>query len=69
MLSQFTDTNLAQLVRFLEENIEKRRNDLEKAVKGFDINRALLVQGSLDELRHIVAMAKSELRSRSKEAL
>jgi hypothetical protein len=69
MLSQFTDTNLAQLVRFLEENIEKRRNDLEKAVKGFDINRAILVQGSLDELRHIVAMAKSELRSRSKEAL
>jgi hypothetical protein len=69
MLSQFTDTNLAQLIRFLEENIEKRRNDLEKAVKGFDINRALSVQGSLDELRHIVAMAKSELRSRSKEAL
>ena len=68
-LSGFTDTNLAQLVRFLEETIEKRRNDLEKAVSGVDLNKALTVQGSLDELRHIVAMAKSELRSRTKEKL
>ena len=68
-LNGFTDTNLAQLVRFLEETIEKRRNDLEKAVSGANLNKAFAVQGSLDELRHIVAMAKSELRSRTKEQL
>lgn len=66
-LSGFTDTNLAQLIRFMEETIEKRRNDLEQAVSQADLNKALRVQGSIEELRHVVAMAKSELRSRVKE--
>jgi len=66
-LESFTDTNLAHLVRYCEENIERRRNQLEEAVIKQDVNRTYVIAGAIEELRHMAATAKSELRSRSKE--
>jgi len=66
-LDVFTDTALSQLARYAEEKLEERRDKLEQAVTKQDIYQAYVVQGGILELRHLCAVAKSELRAREKK--
>lgn len=66
-LDALTDTALNQLIRYCGEKVEQRRDKLEQAVSKQDMNQAYLTQGGIEELRHLAATAKSELRSREKE--
>jgi hypothetical protein len=66
VLEEFSDTALAQLVRFADREIEKRRNQLEDVVASQNINKSYFLVGSIQELRHLTALANSILRSRAK---
>lgn len=68
-LDALTDTALSQLVRYCDEKIEQRRDKLEQSISKQDVNQAYLIQGGIEELRHLAAAAKSELRSREKERI
>lgn len=66
-LDTLTDTALNQLIRYCGEKVEQRRDKLEQAVSKQDMSQAYIIQGGIEELRHLAAAAKSELRSREKE--
>lgn len=66
-LDTLSDTALNQLIRYCGEKVEQRRDKLEQAVSKQDVSQAYLIQGGIEELRHLAAAAKSELRSREKE--
>lgn len=66
MLDSFTDSALAQLIKYCDVEIEKHRHKLEEAVGIANMNKSLIVLGGIQELRHILAMASGILRERAK---
>jgi hypothetical protein len=67
-LEPLSDSALAALVRHCQENIPRRQEKLEQALTKQDVNEAYIVTGSLQELRHLIAAANSQLRARAKGA-
>lgn len=67
-LDGFTDTNLKQLIRYAEEKIERRLEQMETAVGKADFQNATQIVGCVDELRHIIFVAENTLRDRAKGA-
>lgn len=63
-LDGFTDTNLTQLIRYVEDKITRRLVQMETAVSKGEFQKATQVTGNLEELRHIIATAEGVLRAR-----
>ena len=66
-LNGVTESGLLAFKRYALDSIELRRGQLEDVVGKGDMHRAVVIQGSLEELRHLVATIESELRARAKE--
>lgn len=66
-LASVGESALLAFQRYVRADIEMSRDKLEKAVSVGDITRAYVVQGGIEELRHLVAAIDSELRARRKE--
>lgn len=69
MLSDFTDSALALLIRYCDAQVSKHRYKLEEAVSAGLLNKASIVLGSIQELQHTAASANSILRDRAKGQL
>lgn len=66
ILEEMTDSSLAVLSRYALHQVEAGRDRLEKAVGKGDLPLAYQTQGAIEEMRHIVAIAKSILHGRAK---
>jgi hypothetical protein len=65
-LEQLNDSALAALMRHCQGEIPRRQEKLEHALGKQNVNEAYIVTGCLQELRHLVAAANSQLRARAK---
>jgi hypothetical protein len=53
-------------MRHCQEAIPRRQQKLEESLAKHDVNEAYIVTGCLQELRHLIAAANSQLRARAK---
>ena len=67
-LEPLSDSALAALVTHCQENIPRRQEKIEQALGKKDVNEAYILTGCIQELRHLIAAANSQLRARTKGA-
>jgi len=54
-LESLNESNLLAVRRYLEEQIEFRRNQLEEALEKDDVSKAKRISGGIKELRFVIS--------------
>lgn len=62
-MESLNESNLLSLRRYFEEQIERRRNQLEDAMLKHDSTKGFEIAGAIKELRHLIADTESFARA------
>jgi len=62
-LESLNESNLLSVRRYLEEQVERRRNQLEEAMLKHDTTRGFEIAGAIKELRHLIADTETYVRA------
>lgn len=65
-MESLNESNLLSVRRFLEKQIESRRNQLEDAMLRQDTGKGVELAGAIKELRHLIADVDVHVRALKK---
>lgn len=65
-MESLNESNLRALLRYLEEQVELRRNQMEEAMEKDDVSKARRISGGIKELRFVISDVNKAIRDLQK---